>query len=91
MPVDYLKIDGNFIMDICDDPADRAFVEAINRIGHVLGIQTIAEFVENENIVAELKEIGINYGQGFHFCKPAPLDLLLTADKPNLQSAFLSK
>jgi len=86
MPVDYLKIDGSFILDICDDPTDLAFVEAINRIGHVLGIQTIAEFVENEAIVVQLKEIGINYGQGYYFCRPAPLDeLLIAADKINSQ------
>lgn len=73
LPVDYLKIDGAFVRDIVDDPVDRAMVKAINDVGKALGIHTIAEFVENDAILAELKTIGIDYAQGFGLAKPQPL------------------
>lgn len=73
LPVDYLKIDGNFVKNIVDDPVDRATVECFNRIGEVMNIQTIAEFVENDAIMAQLKEIGVNYAQGYGIERPAPL------------------
>ncbi|VAW93020.1 diguanylate cyclase/phosphodiesterase (GGDEF & EAL domains) with PAS/PAC sensor(s) [hydrothermal vent metagenome] len=73
MPVDYLKIDGSFIRDIVDDPIDLAFVESINQIGRVMGIKTIAEYVENEQIYNLIKKIGIDYGQGYHLSHPEPL------------------
>ena len=77
LPVDYLKIDGMFVKDIADDPIDHAMVKSINEIGHVMGMQTIAEFVENDVIKGMLKEIGVNYGQGFGIGKSLPLDDLL--------------
>lgn len=73
LPVDYLKIDGGFIRDIIEDPMDLAFVESINQIGHVMGIQTIAEFVENDRIFELLKRIGIDYVQGYNLSQPKPL------------------
>ncbi len=73
LPVDYLKIDGGFIRDIIEDPMNLAFVESINQIGHVMGIQTIAEFVENERIFELLKKIGIDYVQGYSLSQPKPL------------------
>lgn len=75
MPVDYIKIDGHFILDICDDKTDLAFVEAINRIGHIMGIQTIAEFVESKDVLDKLSDIGVNYAQGYFIDKPKPLKL----------------
>jgi len=77
LPVDYLKIDGGFIRDIVDDPIDHAFVESINQIGHVMGIQTIAEFVENDHILELLKQIGIDYAQGYGMSYPIPLSDLI--------------
>jgi EAL domain-containing protein (putative c-di-GMP-specific phosphodiesterase class I) len=77
LPVDYLKIDGMFVKDIADDPIDHAMVKSINEIGQVMGMQTIAEFVENDIIKGMLKEIGVNYGQGFGIGEPLPLDELL--------------
>jgi EAL domain-containing protein (putative c-di-GMP-specific phosphodiesterase class I) len=74
LPVDYLKIDGAFVRDIVTDPIDRAFVEAINRIGQVMGKETIAEFVENDAILRELNYIGVNYAQGYGIAPPVPLD-----------------
>jgi diguanylate cyclase (GGDEF)-like protein len=73
IPVDYLKIDGCFIRDIASDPMDRAIVEAINAIGHVVGLKTIAEFVENDAIHRELQRIGVDYSQGFCMHRPEPL------------------
>jgi EAL domain-containing protein (putative c-di-GMP-specific phosphodiesterase class I) len=73
LPVDYLKIDGGFIKDILDDPTDLAITESINQIGHVMGMQTIAEFVENDLILAKLREMGVDYGQGYGIAKPRPL------------------
>ncbi len=73
LPIDYLKIDGSFVRDVCTDPVDRAVVEAIQRIGRVMGIQTIAESVENEEALRALVEIGIDYAQGMHVAQAALL------------------
>jgi diguanylate cyclase (GGDEF)-like protein/PAS domain S-box-containing protein len=70
LPVDYLKIDGKFVKHMIDDPIDRAMVEAINNIGHVMHIETIAEFVENDVILEALRKIGVDYAQGFGIEKP---------------------
>jgi diguanylate cyclase (GGDEF)-like protein/PAS domain S-box-containing protein len=77
LKVDYLKIDGMFVRDIVSDPIDHAMVKSINEIGHVMGMKTIAEFVENDEIKGMLREIGVNYGQGYGICKPQPFDELL--------------
>ena len=77
LPVDYLKIDGQFVREIHTDPLDHAMVKSINEIAHTMGIKTIAEFVENEEIVKQLIVIGIDYGQGYHLGRPAPLMELL--------------
>jgi diguanylate cyclase (GGDEF)-like protein/PAS domain S-box-containing protein len=76
LPVDYLKIDGSFIKNMAHDPIDRAMVEAINNIGHVMGIQTIAEFVENKETLAMLKQIGVDHAQGYGIAKPQPFDVI---------------
>ncbi len=73
LPVDYLKIDGAFVRDIVDDPYDRAMVEAICRVGRVMGLKTIAEFVENDAILEQLRIIGVDYVQGYGIEKPRPL------------------
>lgn len=73
LPVDYLKIDGGFIRNIEHDKTDRAMTETVNQIGHLLGKKTIAEFAENEAIVDILREMGIDYAQGFGVCRPTPL------------------
>jgi diguanylate cyclase (GGDEF)-like protein/PAS domain S-box-containing protein len=74
LPVDYLKIDGMFVKNMVQNPIDLAMVEAINRIGHVMGIQTIAEFVEDEAILEKLRSLGVNYAQGYWVGMPAPLE-----------------
>lgn len=81
LPVDYLKIDGIFIKDIDSNPIDRAMVEAINQIGHIMGIKTVAEFVTTGEVMKVVKEIGVDFGQGYHIAKPVPV-VLAAEQKP---------
>ena len=69
-PVDYLKIDGSFVREILHDPIDREMVRSINEIGHLTGKQTIAEFAENAEIIQMLKNIGVDYAQGYGIAQP---------------------
>ena len=73
LPVDYLKIDGSFVRGMLEDPIDRAVVESINQIGHDLDMKTIAEFVENEEILSALTTIGVDYAQGSLIAEPRPV------------------
>jgi len=70
LPVDYLKIDGSFVRDIEVDPMNFAIVQAINEIGHVAGLHTIAEFVENEETLDSLRGIGVDIVQGYCIARP---------------------
>jgi diguanylate cyclase (GGDEF)-like protein/PAS domain S-box-containing protein len=89
LPVDYLKIDGMFVKDIVDDPIDRAMVKSINEIGHVMGMKTIAEFVENDEIKEMLKDLSVDYVQGYGIGKPLPLsDLFIEQDDFNIASNY---
>lgn len=72
LPIDHLKIDGAFVRDIAHDLTDRAMVEAINKIGHVMGLTTIAESVETPQTLAILEEIGVDYAQGYAIARPHP-------------------
>ncbi|PWB57238.1 MAG: GGDEF domain-containing protein [Nitrosomonadales bacterium] len=84
MQVDYLKIDGSFVRDMVDDPMDAAMVSSINQIGHVMGLKTIAEFVENEAVLAKLRELGVDFVQGYGVEHPKPLDdLIALQGKPS--------
>lgn len=73
LPVDYLKIDGSFIRTICHDQVNRAMVESFNRIAHVMGVQTVAEFVESQDILDILKTMNVDYVQGNAISLPQPL------------------
>lgn len=77
MPVNFLKIDGAFVRDLLTDETDRALVESIHKIGHLLGLETIAEFVENDEILNRVAELNIDFAQGFGIARPAPLAELL--------------
>ncbi len=73
LPVDFIKIDGHFIRDMVQNPVDRTMVEAISKIGHVMGIKTIGEFVEDTATRDALKQAGVDYAQGNGIAKPKPL------------------
>jgi len=73
LPVDFLKIEGMFVRDIGDDPVDLAMVKSINELGHAMGKRTIAEFVENQAILEKLREVGVDYVQGYGVARPEPL------------------
>ncbi len=77
LDVDILKVDGVFIRDILDDPIDAEMVRSINNIGHVMGMKTVAEYVENEAIYHQVKAMGFDYLQGFYVGKPVPLNELI--------------
>ncbi len=74
LPVDYLKIDGSFVRDIASNPIDRALVAAVNDIGHVIGMKTIAEYVKDDETRRLVQEIGVDYMQGYGIAKPSPLE-----------------
>ena len=79
LPVDFLKIDGQFIGSVTTDVVDRSMVEAISRVGRALGIATIAEKVESAEVFEELKRLGVQFAQGYFVAKPAPIDTLTAA------------
>jgi diguanylate cyclase (GGDEF)-like protein/PAS domain S-box-containing protein len=70
LPVDYLKIDGQFVENVTRDPVDRSMVAAISQIGNSMGIQTIAERVESPDVLIELGRLGVGFAQGFYIAKP---------------------
>ena len=75
-----------FVKDIVEDPIDYAMVKSINEIGHVMGKQTIAEFVENEVILAKLRGLGVDFAQGYGIAKPAPLCELESMPAPEKEN-----
>jgi len=81
LPVDYVKIAGDFITDMVEDAVDYAMVDAIAQIGHVMGLATVAESVESEAVVARLREVGVDYGQGLGLDRPRPLFDVLALDE----------
>ncbi|MES9832641.1 MAG: DUF1631 family protein [Candidatus Thiodiazotropha sp. DIVDIV] len=77
-PVDYVKIDGIFVREILNKPADYAMISSITEIAHFMEKMVIAEFVSDENTSQALTHMGVDYGQGYHFGKPRPLKEMLT-------------
>ena len=73
LPVDYVKIDGFFVKDVVSDPVDLAMVKAINDMAHAMGKLTIAEFVEDSEILEKLVDLGVDYVQGYGIAQPVPL------------------
>jgi EAL domain-containing protein (putative c-di-GMP-specific phosphodiesterase class I) len=74
LKVDYVKIDGSFVRDMAVDRISRAMVESINQIGHLMGIETIAECVGHKGLMEQLEAIGVDYAQGFGLHAPEPLE-----------------
>ncbi len=83
LDVDYLKIDGAFVRNMREDATDRAMVEAINNIGHVMGLRTVAEYVEDAATAELLLGMGVDYAQGYAIHRPEPLtaDFILLLDE----------
>jgi len=73
LPVDFLKIDGQFVREIAEDPVSNAMIAAINQLGHAMGLKTIAEYVEGSAVKTQLISLGVDYAQGFGISKPKPL------------------
>jgi diguanylate cyclase (GGDEF)-like protein len=83
LPVDYVKIDGMFVRNMLDSPLHRAIVESVQRIGGMLGIETVAESVETQPMADMLSNMGIHYAQGWLYGKPKPIaDVLAALAKP---------
>jgi len=74
LPVDYLKIDGSLVRDILDDQIDFTMVKAINEISQSLGMQTVAKYVESPELLKAVREIGVDYAQGYYLGKPELVD-----------------
>jgi diguanylate cyclase len=81
LPVDYLKIDGQFVKDMADDPLDQAMVRCICEVAQVMNIKTVAEFVETQASLDALRVIGVHHAQGYWLHRPEPLSGLLAAQR----------
>ncbi|MGF1641173.1 MAG: PAS domain-containing protein [Rhodospirillales bacterium] len=82
LPATCLKIAGGFVRDMLDSPSDQALVAAINEVGHIMGMTTIAEYAHSEAIVDRLREMGIDYAQGYAIGRPRPLDEVALGPAP---------
>jgi EAL domain-containing protein (putative c-di-GMP-specific phosphodiesterase class I) len=74
LPVDILKIDGSFVKNIGSDQIDLTLLRSMNEIAHLLGKRTVGEFVESKEMNRSLLDLGVDYGQGYYFGAPAPLN-----------------
>jgi len=74
LPIDLVKIDGSFVRHLASEAEDRALVKAVVEVSKVFGLTTVAEFVENQEILDILRELGVDYAQGYHISKPEPFD-----------------
>lgn len=79
LPVDFVKIDGSFVKDMLVDQVDKAMVKSIHDVAKAIGIKTVAEFVESEEILVALQAMGVDYAQGYAVAKPSLLDHLVTS------------
>jgi diguanylate cyclase (GGDEF)-like protein len=90
LPVDFLKIDGTFVRDMANDEMDCAIVDAINRIAHILGMQTVAEIVEDQATLDRLRLLGVDYAQGYYIARPEPLQTAFAEPQGQEQAQLLS-
>ncbi|MEQ3652225.1 MAG: EAL domain-containing protein [Glaciecola sp.] len=86
LPVDFVKIDGNFVRDILTDPIDLAMVTSIKDVAEAMSIKTVAEFVESEDIMVQLGKMGVDYAQGYCVAKPDPLSAFVSYNERVLRS-----
>jgi EAL domain-containing protein (putative c-di-GMP-specific phosphodiesterase class I) len=86
LEVDFIKIDGSFVRTMMDDEIDCSIVDAINNIGHIAGIQTIAEFVENDSIRQKLASLGVDFAQGWAIHRPQPFTQIISTAKASESS-----
>ncbi len=84
LPVDFLKIDGQFVKDMANDPIYFEIVKSINGIGHAMNMSIIAEYVENEKVFSSLKSLGVDFAQGYGIGKPMPLEKFNDYDLPEV-------
>ena len=87
LPVDYLKIDGQFVSNVVDDSVDESMVKAISEVGHAMGIETIAERVETKQVLDKLGALGVEFAQGYYIARPtsvASFEPWATADHAEL-------
>ena len=75
LPVDYLKIDGSFVRNIAYDQVDRAMADTINRVGHIMGLQTVGEYAESPEAISALRSLGVDFAQGYGVARPRPLPI----------------
>lgn len=87
LPVDVIKIDGTFIKDMLNDPMDMAIVTSINNIAHSLGKKTVAEFVENIDVLKQLKDMGVDYVQGYYISRPTDESIFLQHNSELIDTA----
>ena len=79
LPVTTLKIDGSFVRDVIGDDRSQAMLSAIVQLAHAMGLATVAECVESEQIQDITRRLGVEYGQGFHIGRPTPLDQVIAS------------
>ena len=86
LPVDFLKLDGQFMHNVAHDHIDRSMVGAIAQVSETMGIRTIAERVDSAEVLARLADVGIQYAQGNYIGAPLPVEVLesLVADEPSV-------
>jgi EAL domain-containing protein (putative c-di-GMP-specific phosphodiesterase class I) len=89
LPVDFLKIDGQFITTLASNALDDAAVRCFANVAKVIGVRTVAEFVDKPDVLARLRDIGIDFGQGFLLHKPEPIAALLEARPPKADNVYL--
>ncbi|CAG1019463.1 Cyclic di-GMP phosphodiesterase PdeB [Burkholderiaceae bacterium] len=87
LPLDYLKIDGGLVKRIGEDAVHRAMVEAIHKIGRLMSLRTVAEFVEDDAILGALRGVGVDFVQGYGIARPEPLVTSFAALEPRAQVA----
>jgi EAL domain-containing protein (putative c-di-GMP-specific phosphodiesterase class I) len=87
LPLDYIKIDGGFIRHIATNPLDRTLVQCVASVARLLNIKTVGEFVENEEILATMREVGIDYAQGYLTGRPEPLPMNDNKEPAQLQAS----